>query len=321
MLPRRRIVQGTVLALVCAAALPAAASAATTADFTFGPVKDHGYEVEGVVTPTTTHSYSLGFVFSRKVKDQAENYVMDYQKAVKLSPTKSLGATSFKTSLGADGSVSLKFKPTGALKKIARPGGDEILGCTFGKVPARAGKAIGSFTFKTGTAFGTLHGHNVSARMMRLNSKAKCKKQSIYQMELNGSSALQNNFLLAYHVGKLTGVSASYLNIPSGGLFDISGSIDQLKPSSMFSYKTNLSSARLSVSGAFMSGTARFTRTSTCTAGFAFGSIQGSIKAHFLLGGTQTYPSKTTTPVGPTPPGGSPNPFGTLSKNYPDCTA
>jgi hypothetical protein len=323
MLTATRIVKASLVAVLCAAAFPVAASAATRADLVFGPIKDHGYQVEGVVTPTTTKTYSLGFVFSRQVKSQAQTYTFDYQPSVKLSPTKSLGATTFKTSLGAAGSVSIRFNPTGALKNVPFTGGSEVLGCKFGKVPARAGTAVGSFTFNTGTAFGTIHGHNVKARMVKLSAaKVKCKKQSIYQLELNGADTLQNNFMLAYHSGSDTGVSASYLNIPSqAGGFALAGSIDQLKPSSLFSYKTNLSAAHLAVAGAFMSGSVKFTRTSTCTAGFAFGSIAGTIKAHFFLGGTQTYPSKTADPLGPTPPGGSPNPFGTLSKNYPNCTA
>jgi hypothetical protein len=323
MLIATRIVKASLIAVLCAAVFPVVASAATRADLTFGPIKDHGYEVEGVVTPTTTKSYSLGFVFTRRVRSQAQLYTFDYQPSVKLSPTKSLGATSFKTSLGSAGSVSIKFTPSGALKSVPFAGGNDVLGCTFGKVPARAGTAVGSFTFNTGTAFGTIHGHNVKARMVRLDvGKVKCKKQSIYQLQLNGADTLQNNFMLAYHSGSNTGVTASYLNIPSGpGGFVLGGSIDQLKPSSMFSYKTNLSSAHLAVSGAFMSGSVKFTRTSTCTPGFAFGSVAGTIQAHFFIGGTQTYPSKTAEPLGPTPPGGSPNPFGTLSKNYPNCSA
>ena len=196
------------------------------------------------------------------------------------------------------------------------------------KWAARSGTATGSFSFDTGTAFGTISGHNVKARLVREGGSAKCKNQNIFQLNLNGpASDGSENFgddsLLAFHTGNTTGATATFEDGYGDGPepnITLEGSIDQLKPSSMFSYKTSLSSAKLHVSGAFMTGTTTFTQSSQCVKGYEFGSIAGSITAHFFVGGALTYPSANPNAF-PAPYSGDANPFGSLSENYPSCTS
>jgi len=325
---RKAIGRASLLVCLCALALPAIGMAATRYNFEFGPIKDQGYTVEGVVTPETATLYNLGFVFNKTSGSQAQEYVFEYTTNVKLKTTKSLSSASLSTSLGVAGSVSLKFKATSGIKDVQFGGssGNDLLGCKVPKWASRTGTTTGSFKLVTGTAFGTVKGRNVQASLVREGGTPTCKNQNIFQLNLNGpASDGSENFgddsLLAFHTGNTTGATATFEDGYGDGPepnITLTGEIDQLKPSSMFSYKSNLSSARLHVSGAFMTGTATFTGNQKCVKGYEFGSVAGSIKAHFFVGGTLTYPSGNTNAF-PAPTPSDPNPFGSLSENYPEC--
>jgi len=330
MSPRQLTTRAALLACLGAVALPATAMATTRYNFEFGPIKSHGYTVEGVLTPETATKYNLGFVFDKESGSQTQTYFFGYSEPVTLTASKSLSSASVNTSLGAAGSVSIKFTATSSTKEVQFGGaaGNDLFGCKVPKWKERSGTTTGSFSLVTGTAFGTVTGHNVTGRLVKEGGTPSCKSQNIFQLQLNGppmsgADTFGSDSLLAYHSGKSTGATATYTDGYGDGPepnITLTGEIDQLKPSSMFSYKSNLSSARVHVSGAFMSGTTTFTSNQKCVKGYEFGSIAGTIAAHFFIGGTLTYPSGNTN-AAPAPVAMDPNPFGTLSENYPDCTS
>lgn len=311
------------LVLACAATLawPAAASARSAYSFAFGPITDHGYKVEGVLTPTTATTYSLGFVFARQAGSQEQVYVFGYSPSLHARIASNLSSGRLHTSLGSAGSVSLSFRPHGGTTKTEFGGTTDLLGCHLPRELTQSGTAVGSFSFDTHTVFGTIHGHQVGARLARYPTNiGSCRSQRTTSLELNGPSTAAADFLDAVHTGSSTYVSASYLQTATTtDPFSTDGLIDQTGTSG-FSARSNLSSATVSAHGPFLSGTARFTETSRCSGRGAFGSIAGSLTAHFLIGGAQVYPSVTSTPVTATPPGGSPNPFGVLSTGLVGCT-
>ena len=314
---------GLLLACATALAWPAAASARSAYTFTFGPLTDHGYKVEGVLTPTTATTYNLGFVFNRKAGAQDQLYVMGYTPSVHARIASNLSSGRLHTSLGSAGSVSLEFRPQGGITKTEFGGTTNLLGCHVPRQLTRSGTAVGSFSFNTHTVFGTIHGHHVAARLAHYPTNvSSCHGQRTMSLELNGPSGpftTTENFMDVVHTGSMSFATATYqVDSTSTDPFSMEGLIEQTGPH-VFSASSNLSSATVSASGPFLSGTARFTETSKCSAHGAFGSIAGSLKAHFLIGGTQVYPSVTTTPITATPPGGSPNPFGVLSTGLVGC--
>jgi hypothetical protein len=314
--------RGLLLACVATLAWPAAASARAGDSFVFGPVSDHGYQAEGVLTPTSSTSYSIGFVFSRKVGAQQQIYVYNDSSAIHAQISSSLSSARVHATFGSAGKVSLSFHPQGGLTHQAFSGTGNLLGCKVSKQLTRMGRATGSFSFNTGSVFGTIHGRDVAARLARYPKVSTCHTQRTMSLELNGPSgpsSAAENFLQAVHTGSLTFVDATYqVQATSTDPFSLEALMAQVSGAA-FSAAPSLSSASVSTHGSFLNGTARFTKTSSCNAHGAFGSITGSIKAHFLIGGTQVYPSVTSTPITATPPGGSPNPFGVLSTGLVGC--
>jgi hypothetical protein len=313
--------RGLLVASLAALAWPAAASARTYS-FVFGPLSDHGYKVDGVLTPSSSSGYSLGFVFSRTVGAQQQIYIYSDPANVSTQIPSDLRSARLHTTLGSAGKVSLSFHPQGGLTHQAFGGTGNLLGCTIPKQLTRTGRAIGSFSFDTGSVFGTIHGRDVAARVEQYPKVSSCHNQRTTSLELNGPSGPAGataNFMQAVHTGSERFIDATYQVQPTGSdPFSMEALIAQTR-GSVFSANSSLSSATASAHGPFLSGTARFTETSRCNARGAFGSISGSLTAHFLIGGAQQYPSVTTTPITATPPGGSPNPFGVLSNGLDGC--
>jgi hypothetical protein len=290
---RSRVKWGLLATAVCVMASPAVASA-SNAYMSFGPVKlGHGYALTGTAGtqfPGSGQS-DLELTLSKTSGGQTQLYGYDYAKKFSLKTNASLSSGTLKASFGSYGTLSLKFAHTGALKKIKDP-----TGCKGPRFQSRAGKVTGTLSFKTHTSFF----ENINARRAKASltkfgaGKENCGATgNMYALTMGGDGTLAGNLLSATKESSSDTVRAGYNQFASATFpFNLFAQISQ-DGSSVFSPQANLSSAHLAVSGPFMSGTSSFTETSACesTSDYVYGSLRGTVTAHFDIGGTQTYGS------------------------------
>jgi PKD repeat protein len=277
---------------VCVLWAPAAALASNAA-ISFGPVKaGHGYTLSGTAgTPSPGAASELTLVLSKKGGSQTQSYSYEYSKQVSVKANGNLSSGTLKVTVGSYGKLSLRFAATGGSKTIKDPDG-----CTGPKFQARPGKVNGTLSFKTHSSFlGNVSAHTAKASLTKFGPGTEHCGASVdtYLLTISGGGTLSGNLLGGTRHGSTNSVSAGYNQFASGTFpFILFASITQ-GGSSAWSFQPNLSSARVSVSGPFMSGTSAFAETSRCetTPNFVYGSVSGTVTAHFDVGGTQTYGS------------------------------
>jgi hypothetical protein len=290
---------------VCVLWAPAVALASNVS-MSFGPITaGHGYTLSGTAGTSSPGGPSeLTLTLSRRGGSQTQSYFYEYSKKVSVKANGGLSSGTLNVAMGPYGSLSLRFAGTGGLKTIKDPDG-----CTGPKFQTRAGKVTGALSFKTHSSFlGTVNGRTAKASLTKFGPGSEhCGAAGdTYMLTISGGGTLSGNLLGATRHGSTNSVSAGYNEFQSATFpFNLFATISQ-NGSSVFASQPNLSSARVSVSGPFMSGTSAFTETSKCesTANFVYGSVSGVVTGHFDVGGTQTYGSDGEA---------------TLSKNFGQC--
>jgi hypothetical protein len=279
-MPSRSHISAALAAGAALLALPAVASAAGPMVVS-GPVGVKAYKM-GVVAGDNILSVSM--IRSAGASTQMHYYTA--AKGVKVKIAASLAAGKVTVPLGAYGTVDLKLKGTGPLKKTAPP-----KGCTGAKSKSRAGVLTGTFKLKAdgGSYFGTIRKTSLPVTVIK-GGAIKCTSSpgtpgtpgggasstTLSRTQMSGAQ------MTSYNASKSAGkVTQSVLRMDDaaataplqimhmisvgGGVFDTAG---------------DLSSASVTGSGPFITGKLAFSSESTYGSG-AIGTAAGDLTAKF----------------------------------------
>ena len=157
-MPSRSHISAALLAGAAVLALPAVASAAGPTVIA-QPVAVKAYKM-GVVA--SDHSLSASLIRTAGSATQTHYYSASKDVKVKIAPSLARGTVT--APLGAYGTVKLKLKGTGPLRRTAPP-----KGCTGAKSTSRTGVLTGTFRLKAdgGSYFGTIAKRSLAVTVVK----------------------------------------------------------------------------------------------------------------------------------------------------------
>ena len=264
-------------------AVPAVASAAPAPTVAAGPVKVKAYSMSVVASKG-----SLSVLLSRRAGTSTQTHIYSAAQGVAVKVDKALTKGTVTAPLGAMGSVKLKLRGTGALRKGAVP-----KGCTGTPGKSRAGTLTGTFRLKAdgGRYFGTIKKGKLPAQVIK-GGKLNCQSSGGGTPAPGGNagstllsrSITEGDQLTSFSAIRQGGkVTESVTHIDSRTAtapLSVIHSISAPAPSSAFSTAGDLSSANVQGAGRFITGSLAFTAENAFGT-TATGTATGSLAAQF----------------------------------------
>lgn len=303
-----------------AGAAPAAASASTrTPTIVLGGLTDHGYGVAVVLQQDGSKTATVEVDFQRREGRQYQVYSYDYSGDVAFEISGGLRTAMVKAGFNEAGAIALSLRFATKVGRIRLPDQYSFFGPLVSSVRARTGVATGMLKFNSHSPFGTIERRSLRAYLTYASPAQPITARSKFTMLMSyGSSKVEGNTLIAMHAPKLTMVATTISKNPTNAYpFEMDAIIDQTGPAGIFD-NVGLASAQISVHGPFLTGQASYSSTLTCNKDTTYGSLTGSVVAHFVIGGRQVYPGQQNLKNLPGLPAGLPNPFGMMMSNGAD---
>ena len=284
---------------------PGVTAASTTySDLLVGPVKGkHGFKVYfGADCNSSGSDYAYVEAINGSEKlfaDAADGHHVLYHeyyddsKPVSCSAANSLGSAKFTAHWGKHFKVNLKFGHAGKVKKIKAPPG-----CTGNEGYEREVKGKGSYRVDIHpNGLGLLTGDSVKAELEVYQDNYTCPPPSgttPTYVDLEGEWDKGYQELYAYSASN---TKTRYLEFYKSD--NISGGIDgylydlfTARNTKLFSYKSNLTSAKTGPSGSLVTGSLTYKATDTCTDGETTGVYHGKLVLHDPVSGPVRYKGK-----------------------------
>ncbi len=265
LIARRWRAGGILVGLACLA-LPISSAAATSVPpyLTIGPVTaKHGFKVTiSSSCNQSTDFASVSVVKSKRRYTLGHYYYDGGNHAAKCTATSKLGAGTLVLRWGRAFHGKLKFGHAGSLKKI--PGGS---GCPS-QGHQRKVKGTGTLTMAIHTkAFGKLVIHAASAEFQRYDTPTSCGGGGTPPTTVGLSASFDKfkRYISAYETkGKRSLDMGAQDNVNKS----VKGNMtDAFFGSSLFSFKSNLSSAHVGSLSPLLTGGLKYTATTGCLAG------------------------------------------------------
>lgn len=292
-LHRLHLGRAALLGALVLLAAPSAALADGTPAFNIGPLKvKNGYSMSIFGFSCGTKYAGGSITFTKTGTGFSESHTYSGTKHGSCSLAKNLSSGSLKFSIGKSATINITFSKRGSKKTGPLPPG-----CT-GTHP----------TLQGGIAKGTIK-VNISSFFGRVNkSQLKASVQSEPKFTCGPTKSFKKTYFLSVSGGSTEGGMGLNASLPPSGSATLSFYDSQSSTSmfashtltligsrSMFTPKSDLSSAKVKGSGK-VSGTLTFTADASCQSTTArTGSLSGSLTAHFDVGGNLTI--KQTTPA------------------------
>ena len=263
--------------------VPAAASAASAPTVVGGPVKVKAYSMSVVASKG-----SLSVVLNRTAGKASQNHIYTASQGVAVKVNTALTKGTVTAPLGAQGSLELKLRGTGALRRGTVP-----KGCTGTPGKSRAGVLTGTFKLKAdgGRYFGTIKKGKLPAQIIK-GGKLNCQSSNGGGGTPGGgagstilsSTATDGDQLTSLSVVRHgSDVTESVTRIDSRTAtapLSVIHTISTPAPASAFSVAGDLSSATVQGAGRFITGSLAFA-ADNAFGSTATGTSTGSLAAQF----------------------------------------
>ena len=262
--------------------VPAAASAASAPTVVGGPVKVKAYSMSVVASKG-----SLSVVLNRTAGKASQNHIYSASQGVAVKVNKALTKGTVTAPLGARGSLKLKLRGTGALRRGTVP-----KGCTGTPGKSRAGVLTGTFKLKAdgGRYFGAIKKGKLPAQIIK-GGKLDCQSSNGGGTPGGGTgstilsrTATDGDQLTSLSVVRhgsdvtesVTRIDARTATAPLSVIHTISAPA----PASAFNVAGDLSSATVQGAGRFITGSLAFA-ADNAFGSTATGTSTGSLAAQF----------------------------------------
>ncbi len=276
------------LALVVLPLSSAAASPTGTAQISniqLGPLQaDNGYRVRIMATCSKTDDFAQVEFSKGGHHYRITHYYSDAGRhATSCSVSKRLGSGSLRLSWGRAVWVRLRLGNAGSVHRSGHRGG-----CGGGVIShERKATATGTMRVSIHTrSFGRLLFHSVPAHLVRFTFAASASVlEKCRQPSLGGAASLFGGWLKGRTARIVSGyVSPAgrrwiYVNAPDNVSKRIGGQLSDgfTGGKRLFSFSSDLSSARIGGFKPFLIGTARYEATSACSQGITNGTLRGKL--------------------------------------------
>jgi hypothetical protein len=264
-------------------AVPAMASAAPAPTVVGGPVNVKAYSMSIVASKT-----GLSVLLNRSAGKATQTHIYSASQGVAVKVNKALTKGTVTAKLGSQGSVKLKLRGTGALRRGTVP-----KGCTGTAGKARAGVLTGTFKLKAdgGRYFGTIRKGKLPAQISK-GGTLDCQGAGGGGGTPGGSagstllshSATDGDQLTSFSVVRQgSDVTESVTRIDSAAAtapLSVIHTISTPAPSSAFDVAGDLSAATVQGAGRFLTGSLAFT-ADNAFGSTATGTSTGSLAAKF----------------------------------------
>ena len=250
----------------------------------FGPVKVKKYTMTGSAYKTSAGT-SLNIFLSRKSGASEQTHSYRFDKNVSLSLNSTLSKGTLRANMGKFGSLNLRFKSTGALKRsIAK-------GCTGTKGKTRTGSLSGARGFRMkvdSTYFKTIVVGSMRA-FAGNQAKQTCKLDTVSPVDqtpresLSASSQGLSFFTRRTASGVEQSVNLSGVEGPAETFHSITA---RATGGSTFTVSGDAASATVTGIGPFLAGPASYTASDFYQGGSS-GAITGTYEARFDSVGTK----------------------------------
>ncbi len=269
-------------------ALPVSSAVATTSSvspvLSIGPLTaKNGFKVTIFSSCNGAANYAnVSVVKAKRHYSLGHYYYDDRTRASKCTATSKLGSGTLILRWGRLLHGKLKFAHAGRLRKI--PGH----GCPS---PGHQRKVKGTGTLTMAihtTAFGKLVIHATSAAFQRYDTEGTCGgSKPATTVGLNASFIKLKRFVTAYETNGKRTIDVGADDSPSR---NVGGDMtDLFFGSSLFSFKSNLSSAHIGSLSPLLTGSLKYTATAACTAARSSGKLKGRLVLHDPALGTLKY--------------------------------
>ena len=278
----RRWRAGGVLLGLAMLALPVSAAGATTTSPTgiqIGPLKlANGYSV--TINSSCTAPYESTYVLVMKSGRQY-SLTHDYYRATaggtSCSTSSTLGSGTLSIRWGAPLYGKLKFSKPGRVRRLT------IKSCAYGKYRSVTGKGSLKLNIHA-RALGKLNLRTVKGQIQEYTGG--CPSPNANGVGLYGS----------YKTGSVSGFAppkgqrSISVTAPDNVSKQVHGTTsDTFLGQTLFSFKSNLSVAKLTGLNPFLTGTMKYKAIGTCLAGSSTGTLSGKLVLHDPVSGRFTY--------------------------------
>jgi hypothetical protein len=264
-------------------AVPAAASAAAAPTVVGGPVKVKAYSMSVVASKS-----GLSVVLDRSAGTATQNHIYSASQGVAVKVNKALTKGTVTAKLGTQGSVKLKLRGTGPLRRGTVP-----KGCTGTAGKSRAGVLTGTFKLKAdgGRYFGTIKKGKLPAQVIK-GGKLDCQStpggggtpggstgSTLLSRSMTDGDQL-TSFTVVRHGSDVTESATRIDSHTATAPLSVIHSISAPAPQSAFSVAGDMKSASVQGAGRFLTGSLAFT-AENAFGSTATGTSTGSLAAQF----------------------------------------